>query len=402
MIQYRPQHSKKFPFTKRAIETLPAHDPASASREAEYADAECTGLHLRVSKNGRRFFQHRYRFFGRKRCINIGEFPAVSVQEARQRVAEHKASLARDKDPAEERAKARNELTFAEFATQHYLPYAKAHKKTWDDDVWKIEKVLNPAFGRLRLTSITPRDVELLHTKERNRTSAITANHLLSTLKRMLNLAVTWEYLEKNPAARQEKFKEPPHRERYLTKDELPRFLKALDEDEDRLSVAALRLLLFTGCRRGEVLSLTWDNVRLDEDRIFLPLTKNGRSRTVHLNEKAKEVLTELQRRKDQEERTASSEYVFPSRQGTRKGHIFDLRKPFEKACIAAEIEKFRIHDLRHTFATIAAASGATLFEVKNLLGHQDIATTLRYTHALDAGLKKATAGVVTMFDKVA
>lgn len=394
--------SRKFPFTKRAIEALPAHDPDSPSREAEYADAECTGLHLRVSKNGRRFFQHRYCFFGRKRCMSLGEFPAVSLQEARQRVAENKVLLARDKDPAGEREQAKAELTFAEFATQHYLPHAKEHKKTWDDDVWKVEKLLNPVLGKQRLSAISSRDVATLHAKEKTRTSATTANHLLTTLKRMLNLAVKWGYLEKNPASLQEKFKEPPHRERYLSKEELPRFLKALEDENDRLSVAALSLLLFTGCRRGEILSLKWDQVRMDEERLFLPTTKNGRSRTVHLNAKAMEVLLELRERKEQEARTASSEYVFPSRQGTRKGHIFDLRKPFERACQRAGIENFRIHDIRHTFASMAVMSGASLYDVQKLLGHQDIAMTQRYAHLSDEGLKRATAGVATMLNQAA
>lgn len=398
----RGQQSTKFPFTKRGIEAIPAHDPASASREKEYADAECTGLHLRVSKNGRRFFQHRYRHIGRKKCMTLGEFPAVSLQEARQRVAENKALLARDKDPAGERAKAKTELTFAEFATQYYLPHAREHKKTWDDDVWKVEKVLNPVFGKQRLSGITSRDVALLCSREKARTSATTANHLLSTLKRMLNLAVKWEFLEKNPASNQEKFKEPPQRERYLSKDELPRFLSALDEEEDGLSVAAIRLLLFTGCRRGEVMSLKWNEVRFDEDCVALLDTKNGRSRMVHLNAWAKEVVEELHRNRGKEARTAASEYVFPSRQGTRKGHLFDLRKPFDRACQRAGVENFRIHDLRHTFATMAVRGGASLFDVQKLLGHQDIKMTLRYAHLCDDGLKKATAGVATLLDQAA
>ncbi len=402
MTQYRPQQSRKFQFTKRAIELLPAHDPASPSREAEYADAGCTGLHLRVSKNGRRFFQHRYRFLGRKRCLNLGEFPAVSLQDARERVAEHRAALARDKDPAEERQRARADLTFAEFAEQRYLPHAKDHKKTWDDDVWKIEKVLNPVLGRLRLSCITPRDVAQLLAKEKARTSATTANHVHSTLKRMLNLAVKWELLEKNPASVQEKFKEPPQRERYLSKEEIPRFLKALEDDEDRLSVAAIRLLLYTGCRRSEVVSLKWDQVRLDEERFFLRDTKNGRSRSVHLNGKAKEVLEELAERRNDEPRTRESDYVFPSRQGTRKGHLFDLRKPFEKACQLAEIENFRVHDMRHTFASVAVMAGASLFDVQKLLGHQDIAMTQRYAHLSEEGLKRATESVSTLFSQVA
>lgn len=402
MREYRPNTSRKFPFTKRAIEALPAHDPASPSRETEYADAECTGLHLRVSKNGRRFFQHRYRFLGRKMCLSLGEFPAVSVQDARQRVNEQKALLARDKDPAVERGKVRADLTFAEFAEQHYLPHARAHKATWDDDKNQIERRLNPVLGRLRLQAITPRDVAQVHAREKERTTASTANHLLTTLRRMLNLAVKWGLLEKNPAADQEKFKEGPLRERYLSREELPRFLRALDEEDDRLSVAALRMLLFTGCRREEVLSLKWEQVRMDEGRLFLPKTKNGRSRTVHLNAKAKEVLQDLQERRGQEERTSGSEYVFPSRKGTRKGYIYDLRKPFEKACAVAGVENFRVHDLRHTFASMAVSSGADLYAVQRLLGHQDIAMTQRYAHLAADDLKRATEGVAEMLDQAA
>jgi len=154
-MTYKPNTSRKFPFTKKAIEALPPHDPASPSREMEYADAEFIGLHLRVSKNGRRFFQHRYRFLGRKKCLSIGEFPAISVQDARQIVGEHKILLARGKDPAEEiKGKLKAELTFAEFAEKFYLPHAKAHKLTYDDDEQKIERRLNPVIGKLRLSAI--------------------------------------------------------------------------------------------------------------------------------------------------------------------------------------------------------------------------------------------------------
>lgn len=396
----RSTPTRRFPFTKRAIEALPAHDVDSPSREAEYSDAECIGLHLRVSKTGRRFFQHRYRFLGRKKCLNLGEFPHVSLQEARLRVGEQRALLSRDLDPGDERAQKRNDLTFAEYAKEFYIPHATMHKKTWQDDVWKVERRLNPLLGHLRLSSITARDLTAFHSKEKERTSSTTANHHLSLLKRMLNLAVKWGLLEKSPAAGLDKFKEPPHRERYLTKEELPRFLNALDEQEDRLSVAAIQLLLYTGCRRNEVLSMTWDQVLLDEGRIFLPMTKNGRSRSVHLNSKSREVLMALASRKDEERRTHSSNYVFPSRAGTRKGYIFDLRKPFEAACAKAQIDGLRIHDLRHSFATIAITGGASLYDVQKLLGHADIAMTQRYAHMVDENLKRATDNMAMVIDR--
>ncbi|MGE4343725.1 MAG: Arm DNA-binding domain-containing protein [Geoalkalibacter sp.] len=143
----RPQ-SRRFPFSKRGIESLPAHDPESRSRETEYTDSECIGLHLRVSKAGRKFFQHRYRHFGRKRCMTLGEFPHVSLQDARQRVSEHKALLARDIDPGDERAQKHNDLTFVDFAEKFYVPHATMHKETWHEDVYKIDRRINPTLGK--------------------------------------------------------------------------------------------------------------------------------------------------------------------------------------------------------------------------------------------------------------
>src|SRR5210317_2164846 len=123
--------SKRFPFTKRSIEAIPSHDPDSKSREAEYSDVECIGLKLRVSKGGRKFFQHRYRYMGRKKCLTIGEFPHVTIQDARQRVSEHKALLAKQIDPSDERAQKTNDLTFTRFCEDFYMPHAMQHKKTW-------------------------------------------------------------------------------------------------------------------------------------------------------------------------------------------------------------------------------------------------------------------------------
>ena len=357
-------HSRKFPFTKKAIEALPAHDPDSPSREAEYSDSEILGLKLRVSKNGRRFFQHRYSFLGRKRCMSLGEFPHVTIQEARKRVSEHKSLLARDIDPSEERRHKRNDLTLSEYIDQFYLPHAMSHKKTWKTDSYMINHRIRPILGNLHLSTITVRDITNFHSKEKERNTAVTANHYLILIRRMFNLAIKWGLLEKNPAAGLDKFKTPPNRERYLTKEELPSFLKALEEMEDRLSMAAIKLLLFTGCRKGEILSLQWSQVKLDEGRLFLPVTKNGQSRSVVLNAKAKGVLEILSAQKDGDK---SSNYLFPSRAGAKRLFLNDLRKPFLKVYVAAGIDNLRIHDLRHSFASFAVMAGASLYDVQKL-----------------------------------
>jgi len=386
---------KRFPFTKRAIEALPAHAMDSPSREAEYTDMECIGLHLRVGKSGRKFFQHRYRHLGRKKCLTLGEFPHVTVQEARQRVSEHKSLLARDVDPADERSQKRNDLTLAEFIKAYYIPHATMHKKTWQEDVYKIDRRIDPALGKLRLSAITSRDISNFQAKVKEQCSSTTANHHLILVRRMLNLAVKWGLLEKNPASGVDKFKELPHRERYLTKEELPRFLRSLDSQDDRLSEAAIKLL-FTGCRKGEILALRWEDVQ--EGRLYLPMTKNGKSRSVLLNAKAKSVLDGLRERKEMAPLTRDSRFVFPARDGASLGHLRDLRVPFEKVCEAANIDGLRIHDLRHSFATIAIMSGASLYDVQKLLGHSDIGMTQRYAHMVDDSLQRATdnvAGVI-------
>ena len=385
--------SRKFPFTKRSIEALPCNDPESPSREAEYSDSEMIGLKLRVSKNGRRFFQHRYRYLGRKKCMALGEFPHVSVQEARKRVSENKSLLARDIDPSEERQQKRNDLTLNDYIDQFYIPHAMSHKKTWKTDVYMLNKV-TPILGKLRLSTITTRDITNFHSKQKERNTAVTANHYLILIRRLFNLAIQWNLLEKNPAAGLEKFRTPPHRERYLTKEELPRFLRALEEMEDRLSMAAIKLLLFTGCRKGEILSLQWNQVKLDEGRIFLPITKNGQSRSVVLNAKAREILEVLAKHKD-------SAYLFPSRAGARQKYLNDLRKPFLKVCLAADIDNLRIHDLRHSFASFCVMGGASLYDVQKLLGHSDISMTQRYSHLPEANLQKASDNVCNIIDQV-
>ncbi len=227
MTQQEEKQSRRFAFTRRAVERLPAHDPASPSRETEYADTECVGLHLRVGKSGRRFYQHRYRHLGRKKCLTLGEHSsAFGPVEARALVAQQRAQLCGEQDPAEVRAQGRNDMTFAEFAEKLYLPHVREHLRTAKDVAWKVTKLLNPTLGHLRLKAISTRDVAALHAKEKTRVSPTSGNRLLATLRRMLNLAVRWGLLEKNPAVGQEMFREPPPRERYLAAgDELPRFL---------------------------------------------------------------------------------------------------------------------------------------------------------------------------------
>ncbi len=336
---------------------------------------------------------------GRKKCLTIGEFPYVTVQDARQKVHEHKSLLARDIDPRGQREQRTNNWTFRKFCNELYLPHAIQHKKTWKEDQYKLDRQIISAFGDYRLSSITARGISTFLTQQKERTSSTTANHYATLLKRMFNLAVKWGLLEKSPATSLDRFKEKPHRERYLTKEELPRFLKALDELEDGLSKAAIKLLLFTGGRRGKITSLRYEQLKLNEKRLFLPDTKNGKSRSIILNDRAMAVIKELMKSKDDSPRTEESDYLFPTKKGTKKPYIYDLRTPFGKACDAAGVSGLRVHDLRHSFATLALQGGASLYDVSKLLGHSDVSMTQRYAHMADDSLQTATDSMSRVID---
>jgi len=369
-----PAIERRFRFSHAALEALPPHDPDSPSREMEYSDAEVVGLRLLVSKTSRRFFYFRYRFRGRKRALRIGEFPSVSVKDARQRCHEAKATLARDVDPAAEREERLGIPTFAAYAVD-YLAWAKQHKRSWRDDESRLNLELVPRFGKLTLDAITPRDIQRMHAEIRERTTNSTANRYLGLMGRMYSLANEWQVYDKNPAHKVKKVAENAPRERFLSREEIGRLLVALDASPSRTAADALKFLIFTGLRKNEGLQLEWKRVNLADGTVYLAQTKSGKPRTVVLNTLAREL---LQQRWDTRE--GDHPYVFPGRYAGQ--HFSSPQKAFDEALKKAKIEgEVVIHTLRHSFASLAINAGATLYDVSKLLGHSTTQTTTRYAH---------------------
>jgi len=383
---------RKHNFTKTFIDGLPPNPKNAKSREQEYSDQQVTGLRVMVSKNGRKFFHLRYRFRKRKRAISIGEFPSVSVQEARARANEFKNMLSHGLDPLTEKDRQSNDITFAEFVEQEYMPFAKINKKTWRDDLSKIKNDMNPAFGHQLLKALTPKDMQKYQTMIKARNSPSTSNRHLTVLIRILNLAIQWEFLEQNPCRGLTKYTEPK-KERYLHDDELKRFLTALDEVEQSVSAQVIRFLLFTGLRLSEATHLLWKNINFDAGTVLLPITKNGKSRTVILNELAKDVVVKMAEHQ-------RNEFLFPGL--GPKGFLTSPRRAFESVKARAGIEKLRLHDLRHTFASLCINSGQNLYEVQKLLGHSSSQMTQRYAHLGDKELRAATESVANQIEKIA
>lgn len=375
------ESATRFRFTQKALEALPPHDAASTSSQMELCDVECVGLRFNKSKSGRCYWFFRFRWRGRKCALKLGEFPGMSLKQAREAGWAAKAAMARGEDPRRAVEAKADALTFREFVEAHYLPHARRTLRRPDVVISRLNTGSLPAFGDRHLDAITVRDVQQFHAAMKERVSPTTANHHLAVLKAALNLAVKWEWLEKNPCLGLKKFQQSEGRDRYLSLDEVKKLLAALEKAENAVVASGLRMLLFTGLRCREVFDLRWEDVDASGRAVLLRKTKSGKSRRVYLSGAAWAEV-ELMR----EHRRDGHPYVFPGRHAGRP--VAQPRCTFKAALDEAKIANFRVHDLRHTYASHMVQLGASLFEVQKSLGHSSSAMTQRYAHLADTGLR--------------
>ena len=202
----------------------------------------------------------------------------------------------------------------------------------------------------------------------------------------MFNLAEEWEYRDANtnPTQHIRKYKETP-RERFLTQDEMTTLERTLSDAEDNYLVSpsvihALRVLLMTGARLQEVLTMKWEYVDFENGKIHLPDSKSGK-KTIWLSDRAKDYIDAIPHKR-------GNPYVFP---GQRKGsRLINIQKPWRKLRAIAGLDNVRIHDLRHTYASLAVSQNLSLPIVGKLLGHKSTKSTERYAHLYDEVMKDA------------
>lgn len=384
--------SRKFKFNKRQLDSLPPTPLTSKSKETEYTDELCSGLKLIVNRQGRKRFLFRYTYNRVKKSIQLGEYPALDINTARQIANEHKREIALSNDPKAIRDEKRNVLTFQEFSELHYLPYAMMNKLTAKSDAGSLKLHFYPKWGKKPLTDIGQQDIQKLLDGLLEGRKPATVNRLRSLILRMFRLAMEWGFVDKNPGQYIRKLKENNVRQRFLNRQEVSAFIKACNEEPNRTQANALKFALLTGMRIGEITESKWDCLTVDDDgnwSLFLPHTKSGLSRTVLLNHLAKEVMNDQRRFQ-----VRGNPYIFA---GDAEGRpIAHPKKAFARIKAAAGItDNFRIHDLRHSFASILINSGnATLYDVQHLLGHQSPQTSTRYAHLASTRLREVSANV--------
>lgn len=208
----------------------------------------------------------RYTLNGTKKSIQLGEYPAIDINTARQIANDHKREIALGNDPKAMRDEKRNVLTFQEFAELHYLPYAMMNKLTAKSDAGSLKLHFFPKWGKKPLTDIGQQDIQKWLDGLLEGRKPATVNRLRSLILRMFRLAMEWGFVDKNPGQYIRKLKENNVRQRFLSRTEVSAFIKACNEEPNRTQSNALKFALLTGMRIGEITNSKWDCLTVDDD----------------------------------------------------------------------------------------------------------------------------------------
>jgi len=391
--------------TKRSVDAL-----AVTQRRYFAWDDTLPGFGVRVEASGRKTFLCRYRLGGVRRQYSLGRYGPVTADQARTEARRVLGAVAHGADPSSDRQHQRGAIRFAALVDVFLEGHGpKLKPRTREDYASALTKHVVPLVGHIPAEAVTPNDLNTIHVRLAEYPHR--ANRVMAYVGSVYSWAAAHGYVAKgiNPASGVRRFRENG-RERYLTGEELQRLGSVLHQAETqglpwtvnasgetarhlpheshrrivypRHVTGAIRLLLLTGCRLREILNLRWPEVDLERGLLLLPDSKTGR-KTVILNAAAVSVLASLER---------TGTYVIPGNDPNKPRH--DLKRPWDHIRAAAELGDVRLHDLRHTHASIGAGAGFGLPIVGRLLGHASAATTQRYAHIADDPARRASEAI--------
>jgi len=347
---------------KKLIEIKPPN-----KGQVMYRDEKEKGLVLRVSYGGKKVFYLYKRFDGRPRLIKVGNFPKISITDARIAVRNLKTKIERGEYNTKEKAIPKG-LSFKQLFDKYINDYAKHNNKSWKQDVMAINKDAQGLFNK-RIVDINKNNVLEIFNSMTN-SGKYGANRFLDRLRAIFNKGIEWELIDKNPALGIKKHKEVS-RDRYITLEEKEQFFEALEKEDDQQVKDFILIALYTGARKGNVLSMRWEDISFDQAVWYIKDTKNGDPQTAVLTEEAVKI---LERRKSE----SDSKWVFPSRT-SKSGHFQEPRKGWERIIKRAGLKDLRIHDLRRTCGSWMALSGASQYVISKGLGHKSPQSTAIY-----------------------
>ncbi len=384
-----------------------------AGRDYQIFDTEVRGFAVCIYRSGNRAFTLDYRHAGRQRRMTIGRWPEWSTTAARERAKELRRDIDAGGDPLGQKEAGRAAPRVQDLIDRYvevHLPHLAARNAA--DQRSMLAKMVAPDWGNRLVTEISAYDVEKLLTKvaagrarpskakPNNRArklqgakpTPVRANRVGEVLRKMFTYAVSWGWREDNPAASFRRRIENP-RERFLTQEELRKLAAALDAAEDRRAADILRLCMLTGARVGEVRQARFEQFHLEHLTWSKPasMTKQRRVHRLPISDEAAAIVRQRLLLVPR-----GCPFLFP---GDTPGQpVQEIRRFWAGIQKTVGIPDVRIHDLRHTFASLLVSGGASLEMIGKLLGHSQIQTTQRYAHLMDSPLRAGVDAVANAF----
>ena len=381
-------------------------------RAYQIFDTDVRGLSIRVMPSGERSFVLDYRFAGRQRRMTIGRWPEWSVTAVRDRARELRRLIDAGTDPLDERGALREAPRFKDLIDRYLAEHASTLTPlSASDHKSFLSKLVAPHWGNKLVAEISPQDVASLlnliaegrarpsKAKPNNRArklqgrkpTPVRANRIGEVLRKMFNLAIQWGWRTDNPAQGFKKRVETA-RERFLSHEEIARLADVLDAAEDQRAASIIRLCMLTGARVGEVRQARFEQFNL-ELGIWSKPAATTKQRKVHRVPISADVAAIVRQRSGSVPR--GNPWLFP---GDVPGQpVKEIRRFWIMVQREADLPGVRIHDLRHTFASLLVSGGASLEMIGKLLGHSQMQTTLRYAHLMDSPLRAGVDAVAGM-----
>jgi integrase len=359
-------------------------------------DSEVKGFCLRISPNGTKAFAINYRTpDGQQRRLTLGKFGILTVDQARQIAKERLLEVAKGFDPAKEKRAYQEALTVAVLC-EKYIEHVRGRKRSLDQDIRRMRGRILPALGHRKVISVKRSEVASLHAAIGQQGKSYEANRVLALCSSIFQFAVKSQLVQdnfKNPAEGIEKFHEEK-RDIWVTPEELPSLAKAISEESDPNIQKIFWLLLFTGLRKNELLSVRWADIDFSRKTLRIPKTKNRRVHELPLSGAVIEIFGSIPRH-------AKNEFVFA---GEKPGsHRVNIDKVWQRIRAKAGMQNLRIHDLRRSCGSWLAEDGASLLLIGKILNHQTSSTTERYAHLRQdpqrEALEKHSAKIVSILD---